>query len=369
MKTKNIKYILLILAALIFVLTLVIILTFKGKAKKEDSSTIKVGFVMPGYSTEEGWNRLHYDGIASACEELDIELVVKENVKEYSGQCEIAIRELAAEDVDIIILCSYGYADEVKDVVKEFPNITFYSESFDYYGDNLNCYFARIYQARYLSGIIAGYMSQTGVIGYVAAMPNSEVNRGINAFTLGVKRANPNAKVVVAWSDSWDDEEREMQLANELIEKENADVLAYHQNQPNVVQVAEDKDVYSIGYHEAYEGVSEKYLTTVEFRWDITYKELLSDYVRGKSDVVNTYWFGLEKDAIGLAKVSSLVPQEALTDVEAAKEEIVSGDKIFSGVIYDNQGQLRCQEDEIISDQVLMNSMDWYVEGIYIYEE
>ena len=83
MKTKNIKYILLILATLIFVLTLVIILTFKGKAKKEDSSTIKVGFVMPGYSTEEGWNGLHYDGIASACEELDIELVVKENVKEY----------------------------------------------------------------------------------------------------------------------------------------------------------------------------------------------------------------------------------------------------------------------------------------------
>lgn len=369
MKNKNIKYILLILAAIIFVFTLVIILTFKSRDKKEDTATIKVGFVMSGTSNEEGWNGLHYDGITTACEELDIELIVKENIKEHSGQCETAIRELAAENVEIIILSSYGYAEEVKDVVKEYSDITFYSESFDYYGDNLNCYFARIYQARYLSGIIAGHMSKTDVIGYVAAMPNSEVNRGINAFTLGVRRANPNAKVVVAWSNSWDDADKEKQLAQELIDSENADVLAYHQNQPNVVEVAEALGVYSIGYHEAYEGASEKFLTAVEFRWDVTYEELISDYIRGKSDVVNTYWFGLEKDAIGLTDISPEVVKEAITDVENAKEEIISGDKIFSDVIYDNQGQIRCHEEEIISDQVLMNSMDWYVEGVYIYEE
>ncbi len=368
MKNKNLKYILLILAMIIFVFT-VIIITFTGRTKKEDKDTIKVGFIMSGTSDEEGWNGLHYDGITSACTQLDIELMIKENIKEHSGQCEIAIRDLAAENVDIIILSSYGYASEVKDVVKEYPDITFYSESFDYYGDNLNCYFARIYQARYLSGIIAGHMSETDVIGYVAAMPNSEVNRGINAFTLGVKHANPEAKVVVSWSNSWDDADREKQLAQELVEKENADVLAYHQNQPNVVEFAETVGVYSIGYHEAYEGSSDKFLTAVEFRWDITYKELLSDYIRGKSDVVNTYWFGLEKNAIGLTDISPIVKPDIVTDVNTAKEEIKSGDKIFSGVIYDNQGQLRCQEDEIISDQVLMNSMDWYVEGVYIYEE
>lgn len=364
---KNKKHLLLVLAAVIFVVTVLIIVTFKGHGKKEED-TIKVGFVMSGTSTEEGWNGLHYEGVSAACQELKIDLIVKENVKENSGQCESAIRELADEDVDIIILSSYGYATEVVDVVKEYPEIAFYSESFDYYGDNLNCYFARIYQARYLSGIIAGHMSETDTVGYVAAMPNSEVNRGINAFTLGVKRANPDAKVVVAWSNSWDDADKEKQLAQELIDKENVDVLAYHQNQPNVIEVADAKGVYSIGYHENYEGASDKFLTAVEFRWDITYKELLSDYVRGKSDVVNTYWFGLEKDAIGLTDVSPVVSQEALADIEAAKQEIVSGDRIFSGLIYDNTGNIRCNEGEIISDQVLMDSMDWYVEGVEIYE-
>lgn len=369
MKNKRIRYTLIGLAIIIFVFIVVVIITFKGKGWKKDTDSIKLGFIMSGAADEEGWNGLHYDGINSACKELGIELIVKENVKEYSGQCEIAIQELAEEDVDIIILSSYGYASEVKDVVKEYPDITFYSESFDYYGDNLNCYFARIYQARYLSGVIAGHMSKTDVIGYVAAMSNSEVNRGINAFTLGARRANPDVKVVVAWSNSWDNADKEKQLAKKLVDEEGADVLVYHQNQPNVVAVAEDEGVYSIGYHEPYEGASDKFLTTVEFRWDITYKELLSDYVRGKSNVVNTYWFGLEKEAIGLTTVSPLVGSDVIADVETAKNEIISGDKIFSGVIYDNQGQLRCHEDEIISDQVLMNNMDWHVEGVYIYEE
>ena len=368
MKNSRLKFVLLTLATIVFVLILLIIF-FIGGSKKTKEKSIKVGFIMSGASTEEGWNGLHYEGIKAACDDLDIELIVKEHVKEYSGQCEIAIKELAKADVDIIILSSYGYASEVVELVKEYPEITFYSESFDYYGENLNCYFARIYQARYLSGIIAGYKTDTNVIGYVAAMPNNEVNRGINAFTLGVKRANPDAKVVVAWTDSWDDADTEKQLAKELIERENADVLTYHQNNPNVIEVAEAYGTYSIGYHEAYEGAGDHFLTAVEFRWDTTYEELLSDYVKGKSDVVNTYWFGLEKNAIGLTDISSLVSQEVIDDVETAKREIIAGDKIFFGVIYDNQGNIRCRDGEIISDQVLMNDMDWYVKGVEIYGE
>lgn len=368
MNNKKIRIILVTLAAVVLAVIMSVIFVGAGN-RNEKTPVIKVGFIMSGDTTENGWNGLHYDGIKKACDDLNIELIVKENIKEYNGQCEVAIRELAKDEADIIILSSYGYASEVADVVKEYPEITFYSESFDYYGENLNCYFARIYQARYLSGIIAGHMSETDVIGYVAAMPNSEVNRGINAFTLGAKKANPDAKVVVAWSDSWDNADKEKQLAKELIEKENADVLAYHQNKPNVIEVAEEAGIYSVGYHEAYEGAGEKFLTAVEFRWDITYKELLSDYIRGKSDVVNTYWFGLEKDAIGLTDISDVVSSDVTEDVETAKNELVAGDRIFSGKIYDNQGTIRCNDGEMISDQTLMNEMDWYVEGVEVYGE
>lgn len=368
MNNSKIKTLLIVLAIIVSVLIVVALWAVTGD-KKEKEQRIKVGFIMSGASSEKGWNGLHYDGVTSACNELGVTLIVKENVKEHSGQCERAIKDLVKEDVDIIILSSYRYAEEVEEVVKEYPDVTFYSTSFDDYGDNLNCYFARSYQARYLSGIIAGHMSDTNVIGYVAAMPNSEVNRGLNAFTLGVKKANPDAKVVVAWSNSWDDADREKQLAKELIEREKVDVLAYHQNKPNVIEVAEDLGIYSIGYHEAYEGSSDKFLTAVEFRWDMSYKELLSDYIRGKSDVVNTYWFGLEKNAIGLTELSDLVSADVVDDVENAKQELIAGDKIFSGLIYDNQGKIRCHDGEMISDQMLMNNMDWFVEGVEIYGE
>lgn len=366
MKSKKFLLISLLIVMLVIVATMIGMFVFSGEKKEEK---LKIGFVMSGGTQEQGWNGLHYNGIKDACEELNVELIVKEEVKENSGQCEEAIRDLAKEGVHIIILSSYGYAGEVLEVVKEYPDITFYSESFDYYGDNLNCYFARIYQARYLSGVMAGMQTDTNCIGYVAAMPNSEVNRGINAFTLGVKSVNPEATVVVAWSNSWDDVEEEKRLAQALIDEHNVDVLSYHQNQPNVVEVAEKNNIYSIGYHETPENVSDKYLTTVEFHWDLTYEELVLDYKRGKSDVVNSYWFGLEKDAIGLSDISPIVSQDTITKIENVKQEIIDGKAIFSGAIYDMDGQLRCDEGESISDDILMRSMDWYVEGVEFYEE
>ena len=351
----------------ILILTLIVIMIIGVDFEKEDTMT--VGFVMTGDDEEHGWNHLHYEGILSACEELNVNLVVKDNVKEHTGQCEKAIWDMAEDEVDMIILSSYGYAEEVLDVVKEYPDIAFYSESFDYTAPNMKSYFARIYQARYLAGIVAGMQTETNCIGYVAAMANNEVNRGINAFTLGVKRVNPDAKVIVAWSDSWDDAEKEKELAKGLIEEETVDVITYHQNQPNVVEVAEAYSIASIGYHEAVEGVSDNFLTAAVFNWDLTYKEVLLDYIREKSKTVDTYWIGIEQGAIGLSGFSSKVTKETIDKVEQAKQEMINGFDVFSGKIYDREGVLRCNEDETIDDEKLLKHFDWYVEGVEFYEE
>ncbi len=356
-----------LLIAGVLVLILIVVMIMTADFKKEDKVT--VGFVMTGSTQEEGWNRLHYDGILGACTQLEADLLVKEEVKEHTGQCEQAIRELAGEGADMIILSSYGYAEEVLEVVEEYPEISFYSESFDHTAENMKSYFARMYQARYLAGIVAGKQTESNVIGYVAAMANNEVNRGINAFTLGVKRVNPDAHVVVAWSNSWDDADKEKELAKRLIEEEKADVIAYHQNQPNVVEVAEQYGVSSIGYHEPVSGASENFLTAAVFHWDLTYKEVLLDYIRKTSEEVDTYWVGIEQDAIGLSAFSPKVSQETITEVETAKQEMAAGFDVFSGEIYDKDGVKRCNIGETISDEQLLKKMDWYVEGVKLYEE
>ena len=361
---KRLKHILAGLAAVVFASIIFLIV----RTDSESKDTITVGFIMTGKADEAGWNQLHYQGIFSAGQDLDVQLIVKEEVKEYTGQCEQAIHELAEEKAEIIILSSYGYAKEVLDVVKAYPEITFYSESFDYTASNLKGYFARMYQARYLAGIVAGMQTKNNNIGYVAAMANNEVNRGINAFTLGVKRVNPKAEVTVAWSNSWDDVEQEKKLAAQLIKKEEIDVITYHQNQPNVVEVAEEYGIFSIGYHAAESCFSDNYLTASSFHWDDTYKEILLDYIRGNSKNIDTYWIGIESGAVGLSDFSSKVSPETIKEVEKAEEEIINGFDVFSGEIRDTQGKFRCNEGETISDDNLLKNLNWYVEGIKFYE-
>lgn len=351
----------------VIVVMIVLLIAFTGQSKRVDVP--RIGFIMSGSMTETGWNGMHYDGAKYACDKLGAELLVKENVKEFTGECNVAIKELVEDGAGMIILSSYGYSEEAKELVKEYPEVVFYVNSSEYHDVNMTSYFARMYQARFLAGIIAGLQTESNQIGYVAAMENNEVNRGINAFTLGVKKANPEAEVVVAWTGAWDDKEKEIEAANNLVEQEKADVLTYHQNQPNVVEAAEAAGVYSIGYHEALENCSDKYLTTVMCKWGLVYEQIIREYLVGKANIKTNYWIGLEADAVGLSEYSAAVTEEIVAEVEKAKTQLLTGNDVFSGVIYDNEGDIRCGEKENISDEVLLEKMDWFVEGVRFYEK
>lgn len=352
-------------SAVCIVAAILLVIVLTGKGQKEEVA--KIGFIMSGEMEEEGWNGMHYNGIRQACERYGAQLLVRENVKEFTGECEKAILELVEEGAGMIILSSYGYSEEVREVVKQFPEIVFYVNSSEYHEENMTSYFVRMYQARYQAGIVAGMKTKSNKVGYVAAMANNEVNRGINAFTLGVKRVNPNAEVVVAWTGEWDNREKEIEAANLLITEEKADVLTYHQNQSNVIEAAEAAGVYSIGYHEALEEGSDNYLTTVVCDWAIVYEQILREYFVGKANIKDNYWIGLEKEAVGLSDYSDEVFTEIKKEVERAETEVLSGKDVFSGIIYDTEGKMRCDEKEFISDELLLEHMDWYVEGVVFY--
>ena len=366
MKNRGLRIVLAILGILVSGAILFLVL---HPGKEDDAVKETVGFVMSGSISEEGWNGMHYKGVKAASEDMGFRLLIKENVKEFTGECKNVVKELVEDGAKMIILSSYGYAEEVKDLVKEYPEISFYVNSSEYHDKNMTSYFVRMYQVRYLSGILAGMQTKTNTVGYVAAMANNEVNRGISAFTLGVKRVNPDAEVVVAWTDSWDDEKKEKEAARNLIEKEEADVLAYHQNQQYVLDVADESGVKSIGYHQAYSEYSDKYLTSVVCNWERTYRELLREFLQGRSNINENTWLGLEESVVELSAYSELVTEEEKEAIETAKQEILSGNDVFSDEIYDSDGELRCRDGESISDTVLLEQFDWYVEGVRFYEE
>ena len=191
---KNRKYLYTAVVTTILILIPFIILLIDYSREFEEKST-KIGFIILGDINEPGWNKSHYEGIKAACEKYGIELLVRDKVKENSGQCTETIKELAANGAGMIFLASYSYTIEAQNLVKEYPNIAFATNSAEVHAKNMTAYFVRVYQARYLSGILAGLKTKTNVVGYVAAMSNSEVNRQINAFTLGVKRVIASSKI------------------------------------------------------------------------------------------------------------------------------------------------------------------------------
>lgn len=364
-KNSKMRQKILLVSAAVILLMIIVFILFTGYQKK---SAPKVGLIITGSMEETGWNGAHYEGVKYACEKLGAKLLVKENVLEGTGDCKNAVHELAADGVGMIILSSYAYPEEVKDVVASYPEIAFYGISAEHYADNMTSYFGRIYQARYLAGIVAGMKTENNMIGYVAAMPNIEVNRGINAFTLGVRKVNPEATVNVIWTRTWDDADKETVAAKQLIDEVGADVITYHQNKSYVARVADEAGIYSIGYNEKETGLSENYLTAAVWNWNELYYQILREYMQGKANSVKRHWYGIDTEVVALSAYSPLVDEDIRALVESSKKELYTGKDVFSGVIYDNTGQLRCNEGESISDEVLLEKLDWYVDGVVIYE-
>jgi basic membrane protein A len=124
-------------------------------------------------------------------------------------------------------LTSFGYGTYLDKLSARYPNVAFFCISGHGKAKNSTSYFARLYQVRYLAGIVAGAATKTGVLGYVAAMPNAQTNRGINAYAMGMRKVNPQAKLVVRFTGSWDDEKAQRDSVSRLAAA-GADVITYH---------------------------------------------------------------------------------------------------------------------------------------------
>ena len=331
--------------------------------QKSKAPNLRVGFVLLSDTADNGWNETHYRGIKAACDSLSVQPSLTIDIPEERGQLANAVSAMIADSIKIIVLSSYSYPILIRDIIENNPDVMFYGINWEFSAPNYKAYFARIYQARYLAGIVAGAMTKTNHVGYVAAMKNIQVYRGLNAFILGVQSVNSKAKVYVRWTDSWNDGATETENANKLIDSSGIDVIAFHQDRAFIIEVAEERGLYCIGNHVEHNKYSPKMLTSIAIDWSIIYKDFIQDYIQKKNNENMDYWIGLEKDAVGLAFYSSEVPDSVKTLVKNAAEKIKSGYNIFSGKVVDSEGKVRCGENETISDDVLLGEMDWLVKG------
>ncbi len=352
-----------VLIGLIIIALVVVIRSFR---LPETGRQITVGCVLVGSKDDKGWNESHYNGLLHACEEHHCILKVRESVAEDAAHLSVAVKEMEAEGADVIFLTSFGYGRYTERIAKQHPHIAFFSVSGNRRANNHTTYFSRLYQMRYLAGVIAGAESKTGVLGYVAAMPNTQINRNINAYAMGMRVANPKAKLLVCFTGSWDDEVKERESVAKL-QYAGADVITYQEGKPYAVDEAEKRGLFSIGFDNVYEQYSDRFLTATLYDWDVVYGKVLGDYLSGRTHFSGGYWLGMDENAVKLYALSPLVSEKAAFLTSLAQQHVIARG-VFSGTIYDNQGRQRCEEGERIGDHELFTGMDWCGEGVEVYE-
>lgn len=333
--------------------------TSDKKIAKED---MIAGFIYIGPIGDGGYTYAHDQGRLMVEEELGIKTIYKESVPE-TQEVEQEVRNMVDQGAKAIFANSFGYMDYLEKISKEYPDVAFFHCSGYKTTENMANYFGRIYQARYLSGIVAGMKTKSNSIGYVAAFPIPEVIRGINAFTLGVQSVNPDAVVKVKWTSTWYDPEKEKSAAIALLD-EGVDVIAQHQDTAGPQQAAEERGAFAIGYNTDMSAAAPKAnLTSAIWNWGPYYVEQVQAVMDGKF-TSHSYWEGMKDGIVGLATLTENAPEGAQEAVDAASAAILDGSEyIFEGPIYDQAGNLKLAEGVKMTDEEML-SFDWFVKGV-----
>ena len=323
---------------------------------------LKVGFIYVGPVGDGGFTYMH-DLARQEVEAMGVETVYLENVPE-GAECGEAIDNLVDEGCNVIFSTSYGHMESTAAAAEEYPDVIFFHCSGYKMNDtNFGNYFGRMYEVRYLTGIAAGYATETDKIGYVAAVGIPEVIRGINAFALGVRSVNPDATVQVVWTNTWYDPAVEKAAAEGLLDA-GCDVIAEHQDTPEPVSAAAEAGAYSVGYHSPmaqYGG--DKYLTGAVWDLSIYYTAAIQSIIDG-TYAPESYWGGIEDGIVLLEDYGPGISDEAITAIDTAKAAIVDGSlQVFSGPIKGQDGTVMVQEGQTLTDDEML-SMMWFVEGV-----
>jgi basic membrane protein A len=342
------------------------LLTGCPEDKEEEKKTedpFKAGWVYISPPGDMGWTYAHDLGRLQV--ELDLDNVktsYKENVPEGT-EAVAAIEALVAEGNKIIFTTSWGYMDPTLEVANKYPGVKFEHCSGYKTSTNMANYFGRMYQVRYLTGIVAGSMTTANKIGFVAAFPLPEVVRGINAFTLGVRSVNPAAEVHVRWTCTWYDPTLEATAADALLD-DGCDILAQHQDSTATAERANARGKYAIGYDsDTLSFVPNAILTSAIWHWGVYYKERVQA-ARAGTWTSQSYWGAASTGIAGLGAYNTVVPQQVRDAVETKRALIAAGTwDVFNGPINKQDGTVWVAAGADISDPDKL-SMSTFVEGV-----
>ena len=370
MKTKNTLSFGAAVAVASLALSALVGLTTVTTANAADK--VKVGFVYLTTPGDHGWTYAHEVARQDVEKHFGDKVVTTfvENVPEGPDSARV-IRELAKQGNEIIFTTSFGYMDHTIKVAKEFPNVKFEHITGYKRSPNVATGNIRFYEGRYVQGVVAGLMTKSNKIGYLASFPIPEVIQGINAFGIGLRSVNPKAEVSVIWVNSWYDPVKEADAAKVHI-AEGADILAQHTDSPAMLQTAQKAGVHGFGQSSDMKAFAPKaQLFSSVNNWGPYYISKIQQMMDGKWSTgdgpdhwAGNTWVGMADDYLVLSPFENM-PSDVAAAAAKAAADIKSGkNKIFTGPIKDNSGKIRVPAGKTLNDGELFQTLDYYVDGI-----
>jgi basic membrane protein A len=339
-------------------------------ARRAFAANLVVGFIYVGPRDDYGYNQAHAQGAAAVKKMAGVSVLEEENVSETVAVEKTMESMINLDGATLLFPTSFGYYNPyMVKIAAKMPNVRFehcgglWSEKDP---KNAGSYFGYIDECQHLSGIVAGYTSKTGKLGFVAAKPIPQVLRNINAFTLGARMVNPDVTTQVIFTGDWALPIKEAEATNSLA-NQGVDVVTCHVDSPKVVvETAERRGIMVCGYHANQSTLAPKgYLTGAEWNWEELYPRFIKMFMAGET-IPNMYRGGLKEGLVKTSAYGPLVGDKASQHADAVKAKFMAGDYvIFKGPIKDNKGNAVIAEGMAHSQtDIWLEQMNWLVDGV-----
>ena len=344
-------------------------------SEKISTEDIKVGVLyITDPSEGSGYSYTHDLGILGMQSNLGLsdDQIVRKIVDDGDTEgTKTAIEECISDGCNIIFTTSWGYMDVTAEMAEKYPDVYFsHGTGYKSNGTNFNNYFGRIYQARYLSGIVAGMNTTSNKIGYVAAQDtsNAEVTGGIDAFAIGVASVNPDAEIYVSVTHSWYDPVAEEAASRKLLDL-GCDVMAQHCDTPYPLTLAQEYGVYGIGYNsDMSKEVPQTCLCSVIWNWSAYYTAAVDSIIEGTWSGEN-YYGGMNEGLVEITDPASFCKEGTEEKVSEAAAAIMSGSSnVFDGELRTNTGDVIGSAGSTLDDATITGAIDWYYENVVVVE-
>jgi len=310
---------------------------FTGAASAQVApEDVKACWIYVGPVGDYGFSYAHDIGRQATAADLPgIETAYVEAVAE--PDVEATVDQLVADGCNVIFGTSFGFGDGLMAAAERYPDVIFGHATGVERAPNVLTYMADFYQVYYANGLVAGALSESGTIGYVAAFPIPEVKRHINAFALGVREVNPEARVVVRWLFNWFDPAGAKEATEALI-AEGADVFAFTEDTPTVPQTAAARGYPSFSHYASMLPYAPDTIASGQIvHWNVLTTDILAKVIDGTYTSSNLqdvdYFWLLGEGAVEVGAEPGMVVNPAYE--EALRSAIVDHPELGSVSVFD----------------------------------